>query len=371
MPPWTEDSFAGLLPNLIAGRVANRFDLGGENFTVDAACALSLAAVQAACRALADGSSDMVIAGGCDVVQGPFAYLCFAKTGALTPGGKPRVFDAAADGIVISEGVAALVLKRLSDAEHDGDRIYAVLKAIAGSSDGRSLGVTAPNTAGQMRAYRRVYRLAGFSPATVGLFEAHGTGTAVGDAAELESLNRLLQEADARPRSSAVGSVKSMIGHTKSSAGIVGVLKTVLALYHRVLPPTLNVEKPSPAGNLQTGPLYLNSELRPWIRGPQPRRAAVSAFGFGGTNFHAALEEYDRQAHPRFPAVHRRWPAELFLFRGKSRRDLVAQVTGLKMQVAEALAPGCRSIWPIWPLPTIAAIRLCACSPAAIYNRPL
>ncbi|RMF84224.1 MAG: 6-deoxyerythronolide-B synthase, partial [Nitrospinota bacterium] len=186
LPEWTEDSFAGILLNVAAGRVANRFDFGGVNYTVDAACASSLAAVYLAVRELEDGTSDMVIVGGADTVQSPFAYFCFSKTQALSPRGRCRPFDAEADGIVISEGIAILVLKRLADAERDGDRIYAVIKAVAGSSDGRDKGLTAPRPEGQIRALRRAYAKAGFSPATVGLIEAHGTGTVAGDRAEVE-----------------------------------------------------------------------------------------------------------------------------------------------------------------------------------------
>ena len=191
LPSWTEDSFAGLLLNVAAGRVANRFDLGGVNFTVDAACASSLAAIYSGVRELESGSSDLVLAGGVDTVQNPFGYLCFSKTKALSPHGRCRSFDADADGIVISEGLAVLVLKRLADAERDGDRIYAVIKSIAGSSDGRDKGLTAPRPEGQVAAMQRAYEMAGVSPATVGLIEAHGTGTAAGDLAEMEALKRI------------------------------------------------------------------------------------------------------------------------------------------------------------------------------------
>jgi len=186
------------------------------------------------------------------------------------------------------------VLKRVADAERDGDRIYAVLRGVGGSSDGRGRSMTAPRPDGQMRAVQRAYEQAGYSPATVALFEAHGTGTAAGDMAEAETLRRVLEEAGARPASAAVGSVKSMIGHTKCAAGVTGMIKAALSLHRKVLPPTMNVETPNPKGGFGTGPLYVNSELRPWIGGTaeHPRRAGVSAFGFGGTNFHVALEEY-------------------------------------------------------------------------------
>ncbi|MBI4578847.1 MAG: nitronate monooxygenase, partial [Planctomycetes bacterium] len=289
LPEWTEDSFPGFLLNVIAGRAANRFDCGGVNYTVDAACASSLAAVYLACRELTDGTSDMVVTGGVDTMQHPFAFMAFAKTGALSPRGRSRTFDAGADGIAISEGLAAVVLKRREDAERDGDPIYAVIRGVAGGSDGRSKSMTAPCAHGQTRTVQRAYAQAGFSPATVELFEAHGTGTPLGDQTECEALSALLTREGAAPRSIAIGSVKSMIGHTKCAAGVVGLMKAALAISHRVLPPTIHVEQPNAKGGLATGPLYVNSELRPWLRGRHPRRAGISAFGFGGSNFHAII----------------------------------------------------------------------------------
>lgn len=327
LPKWTEDSFAGILPNVAAGRVANRFDLGGVNFTVDAACASSLAAVHLAVRELETGNSDMVIVGGADTMQNPFTYLCFAKTQALSPHGRCRTFDTEADGIVISEGLVALVLKRLDDAERDGDRVYAVIKGVGGSSDGRDRGLTAPRPEGQMRALERAYAKAGFSPATVGLFEAHGTGTVAGDLAEAQSLTRVLEAEGAKPGSCAVGSVKSMIGHTKCSAGVAGLMKIALALHDRILPPTINVERPNPKSGFGTGPLYVNAETRPWIRpADHPRRAGVSAFGFGGTNFHAVLEEYEGDFLGGEEKTLRRWPSELLAWSGTDRAGILAQI---------------------------------------------
>ena len=219
LPEWTEDTFAGLLVNVIAGRIANRLNFGGVNFTTDAACASSLAAVYQGVSELIAGRSDFVITGGVDTMQGPFGYLCFSKTQALSPRGRCATFDASGDGIVISEGIAMVALKRLADAERDGDRVYAVIKGVGGSSDGNAKGLTAPLPAGQLRAMRRTYAQAGFGPRDIGLFEAHGTGTVAGDTAELESSTRLINEEGGWPRQSAIGSVKSMIGHTKAAAG--------------------------------------------------------------------------------------------------------------------------------------------------------
>ena len=190
LPAWTEDSFAGYLPNVIAGRVSNRLNLRGANFAVDAACAASLAAVHAAVQELRTHSCDVAVAGAADGTNNPFAFMSFAKTHALTSSGQPRPFDDSADGIALGEGVAALVLKRLVDAEREGDQIYAVIKGIGTSSDGRNRSLTAPHPEGQMSALERAYEDAGFDPKTVSLVEAHGTGTAVGDRIEIEALQR-------------------------------------------------------------------------------------------------------------------------------------------------------------------------------------
>lgn len=343
LPEWTEDSFPGILLNVIAGRVANRFDLGGVNFTVDAACGSSLAAVLAAVREIEAGSSDMVIVAGADSFQNPFDFVAFSKTRALSPRGRCRTFDAGADGIAISEGVAVMVLRRLEEAEAASDRIYAVLRGVAGSSDGRDLSLTAPRLEGQKAALRRAYARAGVSPATVGLIEAHGTGTVVGDRTEIQSLAEAFAEGDAGRQVCGVGSVKSMIGHTKAAAGAAGMVKAAMALHSKVLPATLHVETPNSGVDFAQSPFYLTTDTRPWLC-PQgrPRRAGVSAFGFGGTNFHAVLEEYRGGYLLRHQApLRRNWTHELYLFSADDREALAAKLA----RAAEALAaapPGLR-----------------------------
>ena len=326
LPEWTEDSFAGLLLNVAAGRVANRFDLGGVNFSVDAACASSLAAVYLAARELADHESDMAIVGGVDTAQSPFGYMCFAKAQALSPRGRCRTFDESADGIAISEGVSMMVLKRLEDAERDGDRIYAVIKGVAGSSDGKGRSMTAPRLEGQILALQRAYQRAGVRPSTVGLMEAHGTGTTLGDASELAAVSDVFLADGAAPQSCAIGSVKSMVGHTKSAAGITGLMKVALALYHKTLPPTLHVEKPNPKLLEPGTPIFVNTETLPWIPpADTPRRGGVSAFGFGGTNFHAVLEEYRQDlGEPADVAQTEKWPADLYLWDDPTPAELAA-----------------------------------------------
>jgi acyl transferase domain-containing protein/NAD(P)H-dependent flavin oxidoreductase YrpB (nitropropane dioxygenase family)/NAD(P)-dependent dehydrogenase (short-subunit alcohol dehydrogenase family) len=353
LPEWTEDSFAGILTNVSAGRVANRFDLGGTNYTVDAACASSLAAVSLAVKELEAHTSEMVIVGGVDTMQNPFTYLCFSKTKALSPRGRCRTFDAGADGIVISEGLAIMILKRLADAERDGDRIYAVIKGVGSSSDGKDKGLTAPRPEGQARALRRAYAKANFSPATVGLIEAHGTGTVAGDRAEVRALTDVFAEAEAPPQRSAIGSVKSMIGHTKCTAGAAGLIKAALALYHKVLPPTLGVDKPNPSVDFSKTPFFVNSEIRPWLAGADghARRAGVSAFGFGGTNFHIAMEEYKGEISSRSPEPYQHWPGELFLWQGSSRQVLLEATDLCDKAVASDAQPRLRDLaYTVWKL---------------------
>jgi len=336
LPEWTEDSFAGYLGNVTAGRVANRFDLGGINFSIDAACASSLAALYVSMQELRAKTSDIVFLAASDTHNQPGDYLSFSKTHAFSRQGRCRTFDATADGIVISEGMAMLVLKRLSDAERDGDRIYAVIRGIGGSSDGRDLSLTAPRPQGQMLALKRAYANAGLPPSTVSLVEAHGTGTVAGDKAEIEALKQVFEQSGAQKRACAVGSVKTMIGHTKAAAGLASLIKVAKALHHKVLPPTMGVKVPNPACDFENSPFYINSEARPWIartlesEASTPRRAGVSAFGFGGTNFHAVLEEYVPAAKPNEQSASLRWPTELFLIKAKSRADLLKATDALK-----------------------------------------
>ncbi|MEU9284298.1 SDR family NAD(P)-dependent oxidoreductase [Streptomyces sp. NPDC048275] len=321
LPRLTEDSFPGILANVIAGRIANRLDLGGANYTVDAACASSLTAVDVACKELVSGTSDLVLCGGADLHNGINDYLLFASAHALSPSGRSAPFDSTADGIALGEGVGCVVLKRLADAERDGDRVYAVIKGVGSASDGRALGLTAPRPEGQYNALTRAYRNAGISPAEVGLVEAHGTGTVVGDRTELGSLTRVFEESGAQPGGCALGSVKSQIGHTKCAAGLAGLIKTSLALHTGVKPPTLHLSEPNPAWDPRSSPFAFHTEARPWSAAPAERVAGVSAFGFGGTNFHVVLRAYQDGPPPVTAA--QQWPAELFTFRGADRATAV------------------------------------------------
>ncbi|WP_202977822.1 type I polyketide synthase [Nocardioides daphniae] len=330
LPTLTEDSFPGVLANVIAGRIANRLDLGGVNYTVDAACGSSLAALDAACKELRTGTSDLVIAGGADLHNGLNDYLMFSSVHALSPTGRCRTFDADADGIALGEGIAAVVLKRRVDAERDGDRIYAVIDAVAGSSDGRHLGLTAPRKEGQQRAVVRALEASGVDLHEVGLVEAHGTGTVVGDRTEMATLTELFAEADVEAGSVVLGSVKSQIGHTKCAAGLAGLIKVAKAVHHGVLPPTINLVDPNPYYDPEASPFRFHDKARPWAA--ETRRAGVSAFGFGGTNFHAVVSSYDAGDRPAHSLT--QWPAELFVVRGATEADAAKAVAGLRTTVA-------------------------------------
>ena len=350
MPTWTEDSFPGILNNLIAGRISNHLDLQGPNFVVDAACASSLAALHIAVEQLRSRACDVAVVGSADGTNGPAGFMSFSRTYALSPRGKSCPFDQSADGIVLGEGVAAMVLKRLADAERDGDFIYAVVRGIGASSDGRNCSITAPNPEGQMLSLRRAYDDAGVPPQSVSLVEGHGTGTTVGDAVELQALQQILQQAGSAPQSCAIGSVKSMLGHTKAAAGMASLVKIALALKQKVLPPTSNVETPNQQIDPVGSPLYPNTETRPWIRrGDCPRRAGVSAFGFGGTNFHAVLEEYTGEYYPGTKLDLAPRAAEVFYWVRPDRGQLIAAIRQLEQQLDQTpiddLAQLAFSVW--------------------------
>jgi acyl transferase domain-containing protein len=290
LPPITEDSMPGELANIMAGRAANVLNLRGPSFITDAACASTFASIDAAVEMLSEGHCDAVLSGGVDRNMGASSFVKFCKIGALSASGT-RPFGNGADGFVMGEGAAVFLLKRLADAERDGDKIYAVIRGVGASSDGKGKGITAPNPVGQVLAIARAWQNAGLDPATATLVEAHGTSTKVGDVVEVESLTKIFGGAE-RGRI-ALGSAKSNIGHLKASAGAAGMLKTVMALHEKVLPPTLNAARPNPNIDFTTTPFYLNHEAREWERPPAyPRRAGVSAYGFGGTNFHVVVEEY-------------------------------------------------------------------------------
>lgn len=332
-PEWEETTFPGLLGNVVAGRIANRLDLGGTNCVIDAACASSLGAVAMAAQELRLGHSDLVITGGVDALNDTFMYMCFSRTPALSASGDCRPFSDAADGTVLGEGIGMLALRRLSDAERDGDRVYAVLRGIGSASDGRAKSIYAPRPEGQELAIRRAYERAGYGPEEVGLVEAHGTATPAGDVAEFEGLCRAFSEVEAR-RSCALGSIKSQIGHTKAAAGAASLFKVVMALHHKVLPPTVKIDRPNPVLDIEHSPFYLNTRTRPWIRPTgETRKASVSSFGFGGSDFHVTLEEY--AGPPASGARQSNLPVQLLLFAADSAPALIAAIEALEPSLAD------------------------------------
>ncbi len=308
-PRIDEDTMPGELANVVSGRVANLLDLQGPNHAMDAACASSMAAVLDACRLLQTRQVDLMLAGATDRTMDPATFSKFSAIGALSPT-HSTPFDAKANGFVMGEGAGVLLLKRLSDAINDGDEVHAVIRGIGGSSDGRGKGITAPSQRGQVQAIARAYNQAGYPASTVELVEAHGTSTKVGDATELSTLSLLW---DDLPHGDhvAVGSIKSQIGHLKAAAGIAGIMKSVMALHHRTIPPSAGFETPNPTVEWSEIPFFVPTEAREW---PQPdghpRRAGISAFGFGGTNFHIALEGYEPAYHqPLAASWDQRWDA--------------------------------------------------------------
>lgn len=357
VPSFGAEQAPGLIPNISSGRVANRFGLMGPNFTVDAACASSLIATDIAVCGLSAGRHDLVLIGGVHVFSDvPFLQV-FSAMGALSRGSVIRPFDHDCDGTMAGEGVGVLVLKRLEDAERDGNRVYAVIKGVGTSSDGRARSVTAPRVEGEELALRRAYQAAGVDPATVELIEAHGTGTTVGDEAEIEALQRVFGPRVGGRPTVALGSVKSMIGHTMPAAGSAGLIKTALSLYHKLLPPTLNCRKPAEALLRPDSRLYVNAETRPWIHGGEdtPRRAGVNAFGFGGVNAHVVLEEYVGKTRGRAQVslsggsaaltesdrggftvclLHER-ESEIVVLSGASREALRGEITALRKYIAD------------------------------------
>lgn len=345
LPTHEIEKAQSLISNVATGRIANRLNLMGPNYMIDAACSSCHIAVDLAVRDLQDGRCDMVLAGAVQASMPPLVYQLFCQLDALSRR-HIRPFGKEADGTILGEGGGFLVLKRLEDAEQDGDRIYAVIKGVGLSSDGRGLGMLAPRFEGQVLAIRRAYEQTGIDPATVDLLEAHGTGIPLGDRTELKSLTEVFGQRQGRLPRCAIGSVKSMIGHCIPASGAASLIKIALALYYKTLPPTL-CDEVNPDLGIDDTPFYVNTETRPWLHPTNsPRRAAIDAFGFGGINGHAILEEYcsGRETHlwtlGRFDQpdaierdvdqVWRDWPTELLVFTASDR-------TGIQNRIQEVL----------------------------------
>lgn len=323
-PRIDEDTLAGGLSNTIAGRVCNHFDLGGGGYTVDGACSSSLLSVVTAATALAEGDLDAALAGGVDLSIDPFEVIGFAKTGALATG-EMKVYDKDSNGFWPGEGSGALVLMREEDAIAQGKRVYAVITGWAVSSDGRG-GITRPEEGGHRLALERAYSRAGYGIETVGYFEGHGTGTALGDATELAAISGARAAADPSAPPAALGSVKANFGHTKAAAGVAGLIKAILTVHHRVIPPATGHHDPHPLLEEESAPLYVPDRALPWPE-DRPVRAGVSAMGFGGVNTHVTVEAAAGSAgagptaHTR-DLVAGRQDAELLVVEGDDTADL-------------------------------------------------
>ena len=286
--PSHPEASIGLVPNLVASLVANRLDLHGPAYTLDAACASSLLAVSQAVTELEAGRSDLMLAGGVHHCHDVTLWSVFSQLKALSPTGVIRPFHKGADGILIGEGTGIVVLKRLADARRDDDRVYAVIRGTGVSSDGRAATLMSPASKGQVLAIERAWQAADLDPATVGLIEAHGSATRTGDSVEIATLRHVFERGDRRLPPAGLGSVKSNIGHAMPASGIAGLIKSALALHHRVVPPTLHCDEPHP--DLGPSRFEVVAEAHPWDDGGTPRRVGINAFGFGGINAHVILE---------------------------------------------------------------------------------
>lgn len=305
--------FFGNYRDFMPTRVSYKLNLRGPAVGVQTACSTSLVAVITAAQALVGGHCDLALAGGA-AVRTPHGYL-YEPGGILSPDGHCRAFDQRAQGTVIGDGAAIVVLKRLEDAVADRDNIYAVLRGYGLNNDGSDkAGYTAPGVAGQSRAISAALDMAGGAVEDITYVEAHGTGTAVGDPVELSALTQAFRQRTARKQFCAIGSVKTNVGHLDAAAGITGLIKTALALQHGELPPSLHFEAPNPAIDFGNSPFFVQQRLTPWPRGPRPRRAGVSSFGIGGTNAHVIIEEAPAAAEPAVPAR----PYQLLVFSART-----------------------------------------------------
>lgn len=346
LPVLNVDTVPGLVPNMMTGRIANRLDLMGPNYIIDAACASSLLAIESAATELRSGRADLMLAGGINTTSSPLVYMVFCKIGALSRTSRIRPFDKSADGTLLGEGQGIVVLKRLADALRDDDRIYAVIKGIGSASDGRAKGLMAPRLEGEILAMQRAYVSSGIDPASISLVETHGTGIPLGDETEIKALTTVLGGRRSLLPHVAIGSVKSMIGHCIPAAGMASVIKMAMALDQKTLPPTL-ADEVNPSLMLEKTPFFLNTEALPWVHHQAaPRRAAVDAFGFGGINTHLILEEAPGTANTPGAAFGLRFSraAELFLLAGETREQLVAAVRDLITQTELQASPSLRQL---------------------------
>lgn len=284
-------SNSGGAMSIIANRLSYFLDLRGPSVAVDTACSSSLVAIHLACQSLRTQDCHLAIAAGVNLLLSPAVFRGFDQVGALSPTGQCRAFDATADGFVRGEGAGVVVLKRLTDAQRDGDRVLAVICGSAVNQDGRSNGLMAPNPAAQMAVLRAAYTNAGMQPSEVDYVEAHGTGTLLGDPIEARALGTVLGRGRPEDSPLLIGSVKTNLGHTEAAAGIAGFIKTVLAVQHGQIPPNQHFETANPHIPFTDLRMKVVDTQTEWPATGHPRRAGVSSFGFGGTNAHVVIEQ--------------------------------------------------------------------------------
>jgi polyketide synthase PksN len=290
---------SGNMPAVLANRISNFMDLRGPSVTVDTACSSSLVAVDMACRSILNGDCETAIVGSVNLLLSPASFEAFRQDGMEASGGYCRTFDHGADGFVRGEGVAVIVLKPMAVAQRDHDTILAVIRGSATNHDGRTNALAVPNPETQQEVILLAHRRAGISAESISYVEAHGTGTSLGDPIEVSGLTKAFRQATDRKSFCAIGSVKTNIGHLEYAAGIAGLIKTVLALQHRRLPPSLHLQSPNPHINFANSPFYVIDRTRDWAANEEPRRAAVSSFGVGGSNAHVVLEEAPYASDPK------------------------------------------------------------------------
>ncbi|MDB6039991.1 MAG: polyketide synthase, partial [Verrucomicrobiales bacterium] len=310
--------FTGNQPSILAGRLAYFLNLKGPALAVDTACSSSLVAIHLACQSIRSGESDMALAGGVFINTTPTFHLLCSKAGMLSPSGQCKAFDDRADGFVPGEGAGVLVLKSLERALADGDQIYGVILGSGTNQDGKTNGITAPSAVSQTSLERNVYERHNIDPSTITYIETHGTGTKLGDPIEVDALCAAFQSYTKRTGFCALGSVKTNIGHSATAAGIASAIKVLLSFENEAIPPSLNFEHENAQLHLAETPFFVNSKLTRWERGRAPRRAAISSFGFSGTNCHLVMEE-----SPVVQAKHRSSkPALLFTLSAKTANAL-------------------------------------------------
>ncbi|TYQ17733.1 UNVERIFIED_CONTAM: phosphopantetheine binding protein [Acetivibrio alkalicellulosi] len=295
----------GVGQNFIAAYAAQIFNLKGPNVVVDSACSSSLVSIHLACQSLLSNETEMAIAGGVDILLDERPYLLLSKSGALSPDGRCYTFDARANGFVPGEGAGAVILKKLNKAIADGDMIYGVIDSTSVNNDGATMGVTTPNPEAQAAVVEEAILKAGINLETISYLEAHGTGTLIGDPIELKALTKVFQKHTDKIGYCGVGSVKSNMGHLLSAAGISGFIKILLCLQNKQLVPTLHCENPNPRFQFDTSPFYPVQKLTEWNKEQGVRRAGISAFGFGGTNAHVLVSEWEDTKNQY---VRRKWP---------------------------------------------------------------